>query len=51
MVTFKCEADGCANQNVVYDFLGDYTEAMCGGCKQTLIATDLRPDPEIEISE
>jgi len=46
MVTFKCEADGCANKDVVYNFLGNPETAMCGGCKETLTATDERPDPE-----
>ena len=51
MVTFKCEADSCANKDVEYNFLGEPESAMCGGCKQTLIAADLRLDPETQESE
>jgi hypothetical protein len=51
MVTFKCEADGCANKDVEYNFLGNLETAMCGGCKETLTAADLRPDPETQESE
>ena len=52
MVTFKCVVDDCANKDVVYNFLGNPETAMCGGCKQTLTATDLRNDPEpLEIAE
>jgi hypothetical protein len=46
MVTFKCTVKDCANENVEYNFLGDPETAMCGGCNQTLLATDLRNDPE-----
>lgn len=46
MVTFICVKDGCANENVVYNFLGNPETAMCGGCKETLTATDERSDPE-----
>jgi hypothetical protein len=46
MVTFKCESDDCANKDVVYNFIGNPETAMCGGCKEALIATDKRPDPE-----
>lgn len=46
MVTFKCEADGCANNGIEYNFLGNPETAMCGGCKETLEAKDLRDDPE-----
>jgi len=48
MVTFKCEADGCANKDVEYNFLGNLETAMCGGCKETLTAANLRPDPETQ---
>ena len=46
MVTFKCESKGCENKDVEYNFLGNPETAMCGGCKETLTATDLRDDPE-----
>lgn len=46
MVTFKCVVDDCANKDVEYNFLGNLETAMCGGCKTTLVATDLRDDPE-----
>jgi hypothetical protein len=47
MVTFKCTDKNCVNKEVEYNFLGNPETAMCGGCKTTLLATDLRPDPEI----
>lgn len=46
MVTFKCEQKDCANKYLEYNFLGNSETAMCGGCKETLIAFDLRDDPE-----
>ena len=47
MIDFTCEANGCDNQNVQYNFLGNPETAICGGCKATLIGTNERPDPEI----
>jgi hypothetical protein len=47
MVTFKCKVADCANKDVEYNFLGNPKTAMCGGCKQTLDATDFRPDLEL----
>ena len=47
MVTFKCTIAGCNNKDVEYNFLGNPETAQCGGCKSTLVGTDLRPDPEI----
>jgi hypothetical protein len=47
MVTFKCNSDKCANKNVDYNFIGNPETAMCGGCKETLVASDLRDDPEL----
>jgi hypothetical protein len=46
MVTFKCNSNNCNNKDVEYNFLGNPETAMCGGCKQTLVAFDLRDDPE-----
>ena len=46
MVSFKCEQDECINKNVVYNFTGFPDSAMCGSCKETLLPTDERPDPE-----
>jgi hypothetical protein len=47
MVTFKCTVNDCANKDVEYNFLGNPQTAMCGGCKETLVASDLRDDPEV----
>jgi len=47
MVTFKCVQDNCANKDVEYNFLGNPETAMCGGCKQTLVASDFRNDPKV----
>jgi len=47
MVTFKCTVNHCANKDVEYNFLGSPQTAMCGGCKQTLVASDLRDDPQL----
>ena len=47
MITFICSKNSCANKNVTYNFLGNPETAECGGCKATLIGTDLRPDPEL----
>jgi hypothetical protein len=39
MTIFICNAEGCANQGVIYDFGDEHpTEAMCGGCKVMLKA-------------
>jgi hypothetical protein len=46
MVTFKCVVNDCANKDVEYNFPGNLETAMCGGCKQTLQATNFRDDPE-----
>ena len=48
MVTFTCVNDECDNANIDYNFLGNPETALCGGCKETLTATDERPDPEEE---
>jgi hypothetical protein len=45
MVTFTCNEKDCANEGVDYNFFGEPETAMCGGCKATLEAKDLRPDP------
>jgi hypothetical protein len=47
MVTIKCIADNCINQNVEYNFIGNPEFVECGGCKEHLIGTDLREDPEV----
>jgi hypothetical protein len=47
MVTFKCNSNNCDNKDVEYNFLGNPETAMCGGCKETLVASDLRDDPEV----
>jgi hypothetical protein len=47
MVTFVCTEKDCPNENVTYNFFGNPETAMCGGCKQTLVASDLRDDPEV----
>ena len=51
MVTFKCIQDDCVSKDVEFNFLGNPELAQCGGCKETLIATDLRDDPEEVISD
>ena len=48
MVTFTCNEKDCDNTGVDYNFPGEPETAMCGGCKATLEAKDLRPDPVIE---
>lgn len=45
MVTFTCNEKGCANDKVVYNFLGNPETAECGGCCSILVAQDLRDDP------
>jgi hypothetical protein len=47
MITFKCTVDDCDNKDVDYNFIGIPETAMCGGCKATLVGTDVRPDPEV----
>jgi hypothetical protein len=47
MLTFTCTVKGCANENIDYNFLGNFDFAECGGCKEKLVGTDLRPDPEL----
>jgi hypothetical protein len=46
MVTLKCTKDECVNKDIEFNFLGNPELAECGGCKEILIATDLRDDPE-----
>jgi hypothetical protein len=48
MVTIICTTKDCANENVPYNFLGNPEFVKCGGCKEHLIGTDLRSDPEIQ---
>jgi hypothetical protein len=48
MVTFTCNEKDCDNNGVDYNFPGEPKSAMCGGCKSTLEAKDIRPDPVIE---
>lgn len=48
MITFICAAKGCDNENVEYNSLGNPAMAICGGCKQILIGTNERPDPEVQ---
>jgi hypothetical protein len=47
MITFQCDKDACDNKGVAYNFLGNPKAAECGGCKETLIGTNERPDPVI----
>jgi hypothetical protein len=47
MITFKCNSNQCDNKDVEYNFFGNPETAMCGGCRATLIGTDVRPDPEV----
>jgi hypothetical protein len=47
MVTFECTNKDCDNANVSYNFLGNPETALCGGCKEHLIGTDLREDPKV----
>jgi hypothetical protein len=44
MVTFICDKEQCENKNIHYNFPGQPETAMCGGCKETLKAKDVRPD-------
>jgi hypothetical protein len=48
MVTFTCNEKDCKNKGIDYNFLGEPKTAMCGACKATLEAKDLRPDPVIQ---
>jgi hypothetical protein len=48
MVTFTCNEKDCKNKGVDFNFLGEPKTAMCGACKATLEAKDLRPDPVIQ---
>ena len=45
MVTVICNADGCANEGVTYNILGEPDVVECGGCHEMLTPTDLRDDP------
>ena len=39
MATFQCNASGCPNEGVIYDFGDDApATAECGGCKAKLVA-------------
>jgi hypothetical protein len=53
MITYTCNGKDCPNKEIEYNFFGESPTAECGGCKATLVGTDLRPDPEIpaEIQE
>jgi hypothetical protein len=48
MITFLCTKKDCANKDIEYNFLGNPVTAECGGCKETLVGTNERPDPEIQ---
>lgn len=47
MVTFECKEKTCPQANIKIDFLGDLSEAECGGCKLILKSFNLREDPEM----
>jgi hypothetical protein len=47
MVKIICTTEGCANENVEYNFLGNPPFVECGGCKEHLIGTDYCEDPEV----
>jgi hypothetical protein len=47
MITIICTTEDCANEDVQYNFLGNPPFVECGGCKERLIGTDLREDPEV----
>jgi hypothetical protein len=46
MVTLKCVQDDCISKDIEFNFLGNPELAECGGCKEILIATNHRDDPE-----
>ena len=47
MVSFKCVANECAQKDIVINFMGDITEAECGGCQIVLTSYDLQDDPKL----
>jgi hypothetical protein len=46
MIDFICNEKNCPNEGIQYNFLGNPKTADCGGCKNVLIGTNERPDPE-----
>ena len=47
MITIICLTEDCANKDIEYNFIGNPEFVECGGCKEHLIGTDLREDPEV----
>ena len=47
MVTFKCEAIDCPQKNIEINFMGDISQAQCGGCQEVLTSFNLQDDPEL----
>jgi hypothetical protein len=47
MVSVKCVNENCVSYEINFNVLGNPPFVECGGCKEHLIGTDLREDPEV----